>query len=684
MHERLAKLLPVESKPLMYALLCFLCAQLELLWEGPAWVSVSGFCALYVVLFPGFFWGMCCLPVAHKNGERILLAAGSGFLGAVLATYLVAWLGRGCAGAFLLLLDFLVLGALWTVRHKREVFKVDAALSLPLLLLVLVAVYFRFSHLGNAEFQGDEARALHLAVKVAEGDGATLLAHKKGPVEVLFPAAAIMLTRHINEWSARLPFAVCGLLIILGAYFLAHSFFAGRRVGLLAALLLTAEGFLLGFSRIVQYQSPLVFFLICCWIVLWPLVNPECAEVRSRLMWAGLFFAAALLSHYDAILVLPALMLPFAVAFWKAKDRGLVFRSVIPALIVALLAVGMFYVPFFFHAQFAQTSQYLASRINPQGFPYNNVAAYLSLLSFYNSLYFVAACAAVLVGGLFVILYQRFGRGVRGFGVAVLAALLLVLCLAYPALLQLKSGSSIAFAVYLVLLILAQGGVALPLKALLLWFAAPFIAFSFFSYRPNTHFYVLHVAATLLCSYALVRLGEVLNVRPWVRWAPAVGVCAVTLLSFPYSYLLFLRQLPEYRFVYPRARSAWYWAPYGNKLPKGAFFGFPHRSGWKAVGALYLSGTLKGSYSSNEEELITSWYLRGQPRDDNAPQNVFLVRLPNDPVPVSLHLKEYSFFGRVYVDDQRCIAIYTKTPRAEPQRYDLSKFIDFFDQRQLL
>ena len=72
-----------------------------------------------------------------------------------------------------------------------------------------------------------------------------------------------------------------------------------------------------------------------------------------------------------------------------------------------------------------------------------------------------------------------------------------------------------------------------------------------------------------------------------------------------YLYLALVRVDPEYRAGYPSTKNPIYWTAY-DKLPERDFFGFPHRAGWKAVGALYEQGALDGEYDSNEGGEITA------------------------------------------------------------------------------
>ena len=671
-----------------------LLAAHAVLWWGSPWrvaeVEVRGVAALVVLLLPGYIFGEAYLPAALQGAARRLLSLGSGLLAGAGIVYLFQLLSPPSARAWLLLVLDILSAAGWVWRRKAPHAASGQGAPLVLLLSLAAAIFLRCAYLGSAEFQGDEARALQLALRTASGDGAALFTHKKGPIEVLFPAAVLMLAGQVNEWSARLPFALCGLLILPAVYVLGGVLFGerGRWIGALAAILLASEGFLIAFSRIVQYQTPLVFFSLCAAILLWR--QSRSAECASRaLLWAALFFAGALLAHYDAVLLLPAFAVPVIMGWYAAPQRLHYVRAVVIAAAVFLLAAAAFYLPFFMHEQFGATAQYLAARIGPRGFPYNNLGQYLSLLSFYNSSYFVAACALTLGAGIAWVLCSRFACALCGPAAALSASALLLCAAIRPEALLLRSGGSFAVAVYgiIALMLLLPGVLTPPNKGLVLSLAAPLIAFACFSYRPNTHYYILHAFAALVCANLTMGAAEKIAENRWYRRVPLWLLGGVVLLNLPYSYLLFVRREPEYRFVYPKARSHWYWAPYGDRLPKGAYFGFPHRSGWKAAAGLYAQGLLRGSYASNEEELITSWYLRGQKRDDSSPDIYFIVARPNDQVRVSpSRIKaEYTFWGRVLVDGQRRMDIFSKKPPlGAPQPYHLSDFIDGFDRELLV
>ncbi|NIO39342.1 MAG: hypothetical protein GTO41_03545, partial [Burkholderiales bacterium] len=165
------------------------------------------------------------------------------------------------------------------------------------------------------------------------------------------------LTGVTNEWMARLPFAWVSILGV------AAVFFFGRRLGSphaggIAACVIAIEGFLLGFGRIVQYQS-IVFALstlgLLCLLAYYH-------NGRASLVVVGAaFFAGGALAHYDAVLALPAGLLLVGAKLWKSPAqirRPLV--SIALAALVGAAIIGLFYIPFMRSDYVGNTSSYVS------------------------------------------------------------------------------------------------------------------------------------------------------------------------------------------------------------------------------------------------------------------------------------------------------------------------------------
>jgi 4-amino-4-deoxy-L-arabinose transferase-like glycosyltransferase len=472
-------------------------------------------------------------------------------------------------------LDALILTLLWYKRigspsepHRRTDSPAHPASGASLTLILALAAFLRLWNLGAGEFQGDEARAILLANGLYYGYENILLSHTKGPGEVLFPAGPLALTGYLGEFAARLPFAIAGIGVVLGAFVLARRLFAGMgstvasHAGLVAALVLATDGLLIGFSRIVQYQSIVMLCMAgalwCCWrfaaaALTIPNSSPSGAGEsessrqsgtgmfrvsppllgggggRTYLICAAVLLAVGLLAHYDAAAVAPALALLVAWGGWRAGWRGLAWlRNLwLPVLIGAGLLLS-FYLPFVLNERFGRTAEYLAGRTGEGdggGFLFNNLPLYFQLLTVYNTTFQVYAAWIVLLLGLTLVnvACSRQHTKFRAFCMlhATFSILLLITAAIsawQPGWLQLPNGINIAlfgFGLPMLWLIM-RPGIVIDMRVALLFFTVPFLAMGFVIAEPRTHFYTMHIGGALL-------IGVIVG-----QWAGGRGQSAVS------------------------------------------------------------------------------------------------------------------------------------------------------------
>jgi hypothetical protein len=689
-----------------------LAAPLPVAWRGAG--------ALMLLGLPGVLLALLVFADEREPLTRAFLGlCGAICLAALLLLALHAlpgplpwWLVLGVFDALSLLLGLRVLSRPAAPKPARsqqsqpQRFAIFATLRpivggyyLPLLLIVLLGAGLRFIYLGGAEFQGDEANVVLLGVDAVIGHDAILLLHRKGPVEVLLPTGLMALVGQLNEWAARLPFALAGMGVILGGFVLARRMLssgfdaAGRGwlAGAVAAAILALDGFLIAYSRMVQYQNVVVLMMIgavwCAWRFYEGAPGP-----RRYLVSAAVLAAVAGLAHYDGWAVVPALAW---LALVGARQRGWRARRYAGELAIPLVVyaglLASFYVPFVLHPQFQSTLNNLLKRTGQRDTLldlFNNLPFYERVSTFYNTTYQIHWLGAILAAAMLVWLW-RYGRP-RALGWALAALLLLGCALLVWAPQRLASASIgswavIAFAVPIAGLVVSP---ATPpaLRALLLWFAAPFVANGFLIDDPKTHFYTMDAGAALLIGLAIEQLAGWLRARRLtIALAPlALGGAALLALAAPYAYLVFVRQSPEYRIVFPTARPAIYRASYGDTLPRDAgYFGFPHRAGWKVIGELYRQGVLQGSFESNEDYTMTLWYLGRQPRCERDPSYYFLSEAPMDLVklPVEQIRSSYHLFGTVLVDGVKKIDIYSRQPIEAPRSFEMNDYTGAFDAR---
>ncbi len=647
----------------------------------PWWFSAIA--ALLCLVIPGYLIGTWFTKDISSGATRELLSAFLGLACGMFTLFLLEKIPGPLTKEQILSTQLLIMCGLFFFRTHLCAPSIEVegenskVLGFSLLAVTLLALITRTTYLNEAEFQGDEARALHMGAGVLFGVDDILYFHKKGPAEILLPTGMVALTGTLNEGAARFPCAISGVGIAMFGFLLALSLFGERFVvgALMVGLLLSIEGFLLAFSRIVQYQTPLIAWTLAA--LLLALEFRRTGTVRY-LYGAAILSAAALFAHYDAVVLLPALAFAACAPREGESMSACLKRSYKiggPLLLGAAILLS-FYLPFFTHEHFLKTREYLSTRIGSRSFPYDNLAGYVSLLSFYNATFISYALALGVCCGAFIALYSLSSRAKYiGVGALVLG---IIGELVSPLLFGWKDfNSAVLFFGIPILMVLLSLGSSFKVRLLALLTGIPLLVYGFFSFRPNTHFYTLHIGGILIACWVAVSLVRCFGAQTF-RVAASIVLGGLFLVGSWYSYLLFIRQTPEYFHSFPKGRPEIFRAGFGDKRPKGAYFGYPHRSGWQAIHVLYKNGTLKGSYASNEEMLITGWYLRGIERKETDPDNYLIVQNPNDPVKVRRGDIErgYYFNGRIYVDGERRLDIYTKGERkGEPQRYSLEELL---------
>ena len=690
----------------MMAIALLLMANAVILADVP---RLLGFVAglILMCLLPGYLAARIVLPDQTSDWtERAVLTVGMGFgalvLGALGLHYIPGPLGQA---HLLILFDaisvVLIVVELFSSPRRQPAAPRHSTLhSLLPLALVLVAAFFRLANLGYSEFQGDESRAMLMAAGVIRGEDSILFLHRKGPVEILVPAAFYALDGTTTELVGRAPFALASMAGVLTIYAIARRLVPDRVApALVAGGLLAVDGYLVAFGRLVQYQS-IVFLMtaLTAWCsYVWY------REGRAALLALGAgFLAVGSLAHYEAILVVPFVAWLFCA---RGRQEGWSIgewagAALLPLLTFAVVA-GCFYIPFVRHPHFlSDTAEYIAEDRIGGGLLYNNLRSVFDRATFYNSTYYILF---LMVGGLVWLAYQL-AAAIRPARWAPAAWTLVVLALAAglvaPQLLLVQGVSlaAVPFAAVL-LLLLASSGLRNDLKALVLWFAVPFIIALFLTDRPKTHVYTMFPAWAIMVGAGLARFGEDLeqvvtkHIKPASALSPRrgqvlrnalmLGGLMVLVLLGGYIYIVFVRHDPDFRRDgYPGTRPALYFTFYGDWSPSGGGFAFPHRGGWKGVGALYAAGELQGSFRSNEETITTSWYTRQAPWCADSPDYYFISHVTHDRWDIHPNRvrRENNLFGTIRSDGKLLLEIYTRHPVEAAVDYELAELEPVFDE----
>jgi 4-amino-4-deoxy-L-arabinose transferase-like glycosyltransferase len=698
-----------RRSPLLWLTLLTLLADAGL--AVPATRYGSTFSLLW--LLPGLAWaGLLADRHRRPTAEEIAVGLGLGIGTVAVLTLLLHYIPGPLTFTVLLIAVNLLIFALiiLTLRHSPPQFR-PAVSHLPPAhspfsilhspighwsLVILIAAFFRLVHLGYSEFQGDEGVVMMRAARAILGDDAQLFYHQKGPAEVLLPMATWTLSGTINEWQARLPFALAGLVGIVAFYLLGRRWFNGRSA-LVAALLLAINGYFVGFGRIVQYQSLVLATTTLALLALWRWSQ----EGGRRWLLAGAaLLAFGLLAHYDAGMALPAVAYVVGRRLWaEGPSPWLRWRAwlgdVLGAGALAAGTLALFYVPFALHPNFAKTLGYLGgARIGTGGPLYNNLLSSLPLATFYDSTYYLVGLACLIIVASFLP-FRRWGLLIPAGG-----SLLLVLQStigrlgAHEGISNLQSptwvGPVLAGLLIAILLSRRSSGAS---RVAWLWFGAPFLFYYFLVWDPRTHVLNAFPGAVLLTACALdYLLTAILNPAPSSprrrsldigHWSLVILLAVFLFLAY-HPYLMFVQHEPEIKRTWPAHQPALYWRPV-DETPRFGYFGFPYRAGWKVIGVLAEEGILSGLFASNEEQEVTAWYAPGAERTYCPDPDWYLIaRNVQDEVSIQQAEIEATvpLWGEIHVAGEPKLRIYHRGPaEVSPRILNVEEYASRFDSR---
>ncbi len=641
-------------------------------------------------LLPGFLLGGILFGKDETLNavERMAIYVGLGYVAMVLGTLFLHYIPgplsqRLIVGFYGLLVTVLLVFKNNTQSDATWQLSLSNTTTACLIGLVLLAGFFRFTSLGYSEFQGDEGRALLRAAEILQGHDEVLFLHKKGPVEILVPAALYASMERINEASARFPFAVANLAALLTLFSLGRRLFDAR-TALLAMAIMTIDGFCIGFSRIVQYQSLVLLMTLLALFCTYRWYQTG-GQRSLYLLIAAIFTGIALLAHYEGFFILPgALYIVWYVVRKRGWPLGQVVRRFSLPILVGCGIVGIFYIPFVLHPNFSETLEYLIDRRVGVGdrMPYNNITDFFFRASYYNASYYPLLMGGLLLTTtLFTLLRTHKKRLMRmGIGVLNLGAWLLIIL--FPSWWQFGS-VNLSVVVFLITgTLLLHAPLSIEERTLLLWFGSAALLYFFLMVKVHTHYYVAFIPWALIAAQALSTAWDWLRCR-WksLAWGSVALGLVLFLLCTYYVYIVFVRHSVEYHQNYPAAKPTIYWTPFDER-PQGGYFGFPYRTAWKAIGGMYDAGILQGAYDSNQKERVTNWYTRGAMR---CPQGDYFiiardVEDPHEIIPGVIN-GEYMPAMEILREGEPQLWVFARAYDGPLQSYDHETYATDFDRR---
>jgi len=616
-------LVPLNAAAVIIALVG--CAVILVFRGNSAPMVALGFWAAGVIA-PGLGWSRW-IGVTNGAPTAGLVLGQTMSLGMIIVLGLLATLVAipfTTVPLLLLLLLSLVLSMMAGSRPRQGPVTSSALGGRPLLLILMLAAALRLPFLGYSEAQGDEIEAILRAGALAGGQSDAIFYHGKAPGEVILTGLVYGLGQTINELGARLPFALAGILAVCTMAVLGGELF-GKRAGVIAGGLAAIAGYYIAFARITQYQSLVLAFGTAA-----ILAAAIAGKESPRRIWAaGALLGAGLLCHYDAIFAgVPVLLLGLT----HLRSN----RSSVPVWIgagaLALIIPLIFFGPYSLSPLAEQGVDRVTGRVGEIGLR-NNMSDIAAAASLYLSTPFIAVISILaVIGGAFGLILARANR----------MAWLVSWC----------------------------------------WLLLPVVGYGFIVRKPGTH---AHVALLPLILMAAVVLSTIIGFPRFaiasVAMALIVGVAAIPVAA--HDVALYMRNQPEAVRMnqVPQLPLGMFTLP----VPRKERFGFPYQAGWKAVGNLFDSGALNGSYDTNENPQVSWWYSRGAWRCTADPRYYVISEQVQDEIepPRRRIASDFAEIAAVTVHGQVKTRVFEKKPIRGPVigQLEAEREAALFDQR---
>lgn len=453
-----------------------------------------------------------------------------------------------------------------------------------LLTVVLLASILRLVNLGYSDYQGDEIKALFLP-NPGQPISDFLLNQRKGPIQFgITYLLKFIDPSYSNQFITRLPFAVAGILSVYFFYkFLKLHF--NEKTAFYASFFLATNGFLVAFSRIVQYQSYVVLFMILSLYLFSLAVKSKEWEVKG--IYLGyIFWAFSILSHYDGVFIFPFVL--YLVIAWLRRETIKIFalKNIKHLLIAKAIFASLllsFYIPFVTSIDIG-TKSYWKGRIVGTG---GKISSSTTLFRVYQPIYVIHIYTVVFAFGVLKVIKEAFSLGSLG-----KFFILKIKGLPLPLLLFLDDKFQ-------------------KLVALVMWFFIPFIFLEVFIDIPGTHIYTYLIPVMIFLGLGIAFLEQLFHLiarlilksdklRVYLSSAFLAGVLVVFSFVFVQSYAVFV----DNNFEYPWQNEKFFVWEFHKPSPifHLSMFGFPYYRNWDGIGEFVRSDEVNYTCTSRLDD----------------------------------------------------------------------------------
>ena len=441
-----------------------------------------------------------------------------------------------------------------------------------LLLLILISISLRLINLGYSDYQGDEIKALFLP-EAHQSFQNFILDQRKGPLQfVVTYLIKLADPLYSNHFFDRLPFALAGILSVILFYLFVKKHF-GDKVAFYSAFFFSVNGFMIAFSRIIQYQSFVIFFMLAALYLFTLAVREE------RWKYVGVYlgfisWTLSILAHYDGVFIFP--MVVYLFLEWKKKyglTRSEFFR-VLPAGLLFIISLLAFYIPFALTLSEA-TKSYWLGRLNGVGG--GKVSSSIYLFRVYQPIYVIHIYTVLgVVGAVCSLLSEKFRSKTAPF---------------------------------------------------MLWFLFPAIFMEVLVNIPGTHIFTYLVPVTVLMGVGVLfleglydRLFKSLSSLNYLKY---FCVSIIFLFMFLQSYFIYVDNKVEYPWTSEKFLIWEFHRP--TPMFHLSMFGFPYYRHWAEISKYVKDTPNNGFYSTKERSSLVRYYIPLEKEGNKAGFYIYLL-----------------------------------------------------------
>lgn len=454
-----------------------------------------------------------------------------------------------------------------------------------LLLILFIAGTLRFVNLGYADFQGDEIKALFLP---EQGQNITqfLLEQRKGPLQFFITYLLKFVDpNYTNQLLMRLPFAIAGFISVYFFYLLIRELF-NEKVAFYSSFFFATNGFLVAFSRIVQYQSFVIMFMIGALYFL-----------KKKKIYLGLiFWALSILAHYDGVLIFPLAF--YFIYDYLFENKKISFKNLFPSRLKHFLGAGVlattmllaFYIPFGLNiAEDTDTQEYWLGRVT--GAVSSKLSSSTYLFTVYQPIYVIHIYTALFSLGVLFALGTLITRNKR---LAKIGG-------------KLKKFKDKVLSIFNIDTETFGNG---NIIAIALWLGISLLFMEGLVYIPGTHIYTYLIPMLVFLAFGILFMEEftqrVLKLQLF-KIVLALGTYVIFIFIAAQSYSIYV----DNKYEYPWEEEKFLFWTFSKPTPAYhlSMFGFPYFRDWEGIQRFILDSNPQPAYSTNERTSISRHYV---------------------------------------------------------------------------